>query len=371
MGFHKILPELLLLVAENLSLEDLSNFRLTCYWVWKVLTPLFHKLCLRVGGKLTTLQWAAAHGYAELIELALENGAQIHVPLMIEFSSADLGGSWDIYEDDSRHPCRVANRPRYPDDANAKKRTPLFLAACCGHAKAIKVLLDHGASMQGPPGMMLPVHAAASRGDVPCMQAFIRPGFDINARGVEESTLLHYAVNGGVEMMRYILQLDGGRNLINARTSEGFTPLHSLADINCTDQRLKMELLLQYGADIYMRDNCGDTVAHRFMLLRNRECLQFLIDAGFHLHTRGKSGSTILHTAISRGKKMVKYILEIEGVEKILEMKDDYQLTALDYASRHGYLSKIKSMLEYAQAHGRTKKAKSKGLGGKRTITQF
>ena len=371
MGFHKILPELLLLVAQYLKLEDLSSFCLTCYWVRKVLTPLFHKLCLRIGGKLTTLQWAAVCGYTELIELVLFNGAKIHIPLMIELSRADLGDSWELYAEDSRHPCRVANSLEYPDYANARRRTPLFLAACCGHAKAIKVLLDHGASMQGPPGMMTPVHAAASRGDIPCMQAFIRPGFDINARGFEESTLLHYAVTGGVEMMRYILQLDGGRNLVNAQTSEGFTPLHSLADTNCTDQRLKMELLLQYGADIYIRDNHGDTVAHSFVSLGNRKCLQFLIDAGFHLHTRGYAGCTILHTAIYSGKKIVKYILEIEGVEKLLEMKDDDQLTALDYASRDGDLSKIKSMLEYALAHGRTKKAKSKGLGGKRTTTKF
>ena len=371
MGFHKILPELLLLVAEYLSLEDLSSLRSTCYWVSKVLKPLFHKLCLRICGELTTLQWAAVRGYTELIELALSNGAKIDVPLKFELTRADLGDSWDLYVEDSRHPCRVANGPRYLDDKDTRTRTPLFLAACCGHAKAIKVLLDHGASMQGPPGMMTPVHAAAARGNIPSVQAFIRPGFDINARGYEESTLLHYAVTGGVEMMRFILQLDGGRNLVNAQTSKGFTPLHSLADTNCTDQRLKMELLLQYGADIYMRNNCGDTVAHSFVLLRNRECLKFLINAGFHLHTRGNSGRTILHTAIYSGKKIVKYILEIEGVEKLLEMKDDDQLTALDYASRSGDLSKIKSMLEYGQVYGRTKKAKSKGLGGKRTTTQF
>ena len=229
MGFHKIPPELLTLVAENLSLGDLSSFRSTCYKVWKVLTPLFHKLCLRIGGKLTTLQWAAVRGYTELIELALFNGAQINVPLMVQLNRADLGVSWKLYAEDSRHPCRVANSPKYYDNANAKRRTLLFLAACCGHAKAIKVLLDHGASMHGPPGMMTPVHAAASLGDVPCMQAFIRPGFDINARGAKESTLLHYAITGGVEMMRYILQLDGGRNLVNSRTSEGFTPLHTSA----------------------------------------------------------------------------------------------------------------------------------------------
>ena len=367
MGFHKILPELLLLVAEYLSLKDLSSFRSACYWVWKVLTPLFHKLCLRVGGKLTTLQWAAVRGYTELIELALFNGAKINEPLMVELSRADLGGSSKLYAEDSRHPCRVANSPKYPNDANAKKRTPLFLAACCGHATAIKVLLDQGASMQGPAGMMTPVHAAASRGDVSCMQVFIRPGFDINARGAKKSTLLHYAVTGGVEMMRYILQLKGGRNLVNARTSKGLTPLHSLADINCMGQRLKMELLLQYGADMYMRDNRGHTVAHYFVLLGNSECLQFLIDVGFQLDTRGEGGSTILHTAIYSGEKIVKYILGIEGGEKLIEIKDDYLLTALDYAGEDGDLSKIKSMLEDRQAHRRTRKTKWKGLRGKIT----
>ena len=367
MGFHKIPPELLLLVAEYLSLKDLSSFHSACYWAWKVLTPLFQKRCLRVNGILTSLQWAAVRGYTELIELALFNGAEINVPLMVKLSRAHLGVSSKLYAEDSRHPCSVANSPDYPYDTIAKKRTPLFLAACCGHANAIKVLLDHGASMQGPTGIMTTVHAAASRGDVPCMQAFIRPGFDIYARGAKESTVLHYAVTGGVEMMRYILQLDGGRNLVNARTSEGFTPLHSLTGINCTGQKLKMELLLQYGADIYSRDNYGNTVAHHFVMGGNSECLQVLIDAGFHLPTRGTVGRTILHTAIYSGKKIVKYILGIEGGDKLIDIKDDFRLTALDYTSRNGNLSKIKRMLEYRQVHRRTKKRKWRRLEGKST----
>ena len=363
-----MLPELLLLVADRLSLVDLSNFRFTCYWVCNVLTPHFQKLCLKDIGQLTTLQWAAIRGHAKLIKLAILKGAEIDVPLKGPLTLAALCVRGKLYKNIHRHPCNLAHyHSSYYYDEYATKRTPPFLAACCGHADAIEVLLDHGASMWCLGRVMTATHVAASQGNVACTEAFVRPGFDINATGFEESTILHHAITGGVEMMRYILQLKGGRNLINARTSKGLTPLHSLADINCTGQRLKMELLLQYGADMYMRDNRGHTVAHYFVLLGNSECLQFLIDAGFQLDTRGEGGSTILHTAIYSGEKIVKYILGIEGGEKLIEIKDDYLLTALDYAGEDGDLSKIKSMLEDRQAHRRTRKTKWKGLRGKIT----
>ena len=134
---------------------------------------------------------------------------------------AALGVRGKLYKNDFQHPCKLANDySAYHFDGNATRRTPLFLAACCGHADAIEVLLDNGASTWCPGRIMTPAHVAASQGNVACMQAFVHPGFDINAPGFQKNTILHHAIIGGIEMMKYILQLNGGKNLVNARNSE-------------------------------------------------------------------------------------------------------------------------------------------------------
>ena len=359
MGFYDMLPELLLLVADRLSLVDLSNFRFTCYWVCNVLTPHFQKLCLKDIGQLTTLQWAAIRGHAKLIKLAILKGAEIDMPLMGRLPIAALGDRSKLYKNDHRHPCELANNySSYYCVENTLSRTPLFLAACCGQADAIEVLLDHGASMQCLGGIMTLVNVAASHGNVACMQALVRPGFDINATGFQESTILHYAVTGGVEMMKYILQLHGGKNLVNAKTSRGYTPLHNVAFsiVDGDSQRLQTELLLQHGADMYALDNAGYTPAYYFASWGKADCLQVLIDAGFDLQTRGEGGKIIVHRAICGGEKIVLDLLELEAGRPIIEVEDDYGSTALEYAVTY-HLEKIEDVLSshHAQRSSRKK----------------
>ena len=353
-----MLPELLLLVADNLSLEDLSSFRSTCYWVCNVLTPHFQRLCLKDSGQLTTLQWAAICGHAKLIKLAILKGANIDVPLIGPQPIDALGVRGKCYEHDHRHPCYLASKCSTIYHAgNATRRTPLFLAACCGHADVIKVLLDHCASTQYRGSIKTPTHVAASHGNGACMQAFVRPGFDINAIGFEERTILHFAIYGGVEMMKYILQLDGGKNLVNAKTCKGITPLHRVAtsgvDRDC--QRSETELLMQYGANIYAWDNAGYTPAHYFASWGKIDCLQVLIDAGFDLQTRAVCGKTILHCAIHGGAKMVLDLLGLEAGRSIINIEDNYGSTALDYAMVC-HMEKIEKVLSCHNARRSAKK---------------
>ena len=347
MGFYNILPELLLLVADNLSLGDLINFRSTCSWVKKVLTSPFQKLCLQDVGTLTALQWAAVRGHAKLIELAISNGAAIDLPFSGDLRLPTLGVRGNVFQKYFMHPCELAHKDLYSKNNKSTFLTPLFHAACYSHVKAIKVLLDHGARTKYFDGIMTPAHAAATQGNVLCMQPFVRPGFDINFRGAYQTTILHHATLGGKAMLKYILELDGGTSLVNAKTRSGLTPLHCLrtraGNLDC--QRSQVELLLQYGADIYARDNDGNTPAHSFAYWGDTECLQALIDAGFDLHTRGKCGKTILHCAMIRRKETLTYLLGLEKGRDIIDIEDDHQLTVLDYASTHPFHLRVAEIL--------------------------
>ena len=342
-----MLPELLLLVADHLSVGDFINFRLTCHWVKDVLTPPFHKLCLQDVDELTVIQWAAIRGHAKLIKLAILNGAEKDLPFLGDLTMRPIDGRIQRYKCYFRHPNMLTNTGIFYNGNNSEYRTPLFFAAGCGNVKAIEVLLDLGARTQFN-GLMTPAHAAATQWDVLCMQAFVRPGFDINVRGHNEYTFLHYAIVGGEGMLKYILQLDGGKNLVNARTRSGLTPLHCIcktgSNIDC--KKSQIELLLQYGADIYARDKDGYTPAHTFAYWGQHECLQVLIDAGFDMHTTGKCGKTILHcTARWNRKKTLEYLLGLKKGRDIIDMEDNHQLTALDYAYRASDWSLVELLL--------------------------
>ena len=205
MGFYNMVPELLLLVADNLSLDDVINFRSTCSWVKNALTPPFQKLCLQDVGKLTALQWAAVRGHAKLIELAISNNAAIDLPFLSGLRFHTPGGNGNLHNEGFTSPCVLANTDLYHNNTLSSFLTPLFHAACLRHVKVIEVLLDHGARTKYLDGSMTPAHAAATQEDLLCMQAFVRPGFDINVRGSYETTFLHHATLGGAAMLKYIL----------------------------------------------------------------------------------------------------------------------------------------------------------------------
>ena len=332
MGILDFPNELLFLVAKDFSIRDLTMFRSTSSRLLSILTPHFQQLCLQDIGELTALQWAAVRGHVELIDLAISNGAEIDAPVRGQLEEAALSM---VDRPDYSFTCKLANDSAETDAKDSIIRTPLFLAACCGRTKAIAFLLKLGASMQCFGGMMTPAHISARRGDIDCMEAFITPSFDFNARGCDYSTILHEAIISGAEMVMYLLQLEGGKKLVNARASDGSTPLHRVlpsSGFDNTTTSLMVELLVQTGADIYLGNDRGDTPAHHFVRWGNVECLQALIAAGLDFNVRGRYGQTILHAAVHAGKEIAEYLLGQEEGRRLIGVGDFYGSTPLHYA---------------------------------------
>ena len=332
MGILNFPTELLLLVAENLSLGDLSKFRSASQQICLALTPRFERLCLQDIGELTALQWAAVRGHAELINLAILNGAEIDKPLRGRLDEAALSmydiHNWNLI-------CEMAY---YGADTEAKDsilRTPLYLAACSGHLEAIRALLKLGASMERLAEMNTPAHISAHRGDVDCMRAFIGAKFVINTRGRGGRTILHEAMNGGVEMAMYLLQLEGGGELVNARDSWRQTPLHyAMKSYDLSDKsRVMAEVLLKHGADIHAKDQWEDTPAHIAARMGDVNSMRVFTAAGIDFHARGESGDTILHRAIRNDREgVLEHLLGQEGGRSIIHVRNDDRDTPLDIA---------------------------------------
>ena len=297
--------ELLLMVAENLAIGDLSRFRSTSQRLHILLTPHYKKLCLKDTGKLTVLQWAAVRGHVELIELAISNGPGIDKPL-----GSTLDKSAPHISDRPSSVCQFANLECVDHGKNAIPRTPLYLAACSRKAVAIQALLKAGATMQCLEGMSTPAHVAATTGDVNCMQAFISGRFDIHTIGCRDHTILHQATYGGVKMVRYVLEHAEGERLINVKNVGNRTPLHLVAGgySDRYNRREITELLVQHGADIHMMDWKGNSPAHLAALSGDVDTMRVLIAAGIDFHARGAHGKTIFHRATCNRKGVLEYL---------------------------------------------------------------
>ena len=154
--------------------------------------------------------------------------------------------------------------------------------------------------------------------------------------------------------MEYILQLEGGVNLVNLHDDKGCTPLIQLAttyDHSHLLRRKMAELLLQHSADIYVRDNNGDMAAHHFAWRGRVGCLQPIIEAGFHLLSRGQYGGTILHRAVVGGETMIEYLLGLDGGKMIIDIENDDGKTPLQLASEMGNVGPVMKLL---MRHGAT-----------------
>lgn len=147
------------------------------------------------------------------------------------------------------------------------ERTPLHLAIL--NSEIVKLLLRHGADMeiQDKHGLT-PAHRAACYRlpgiDPESLRVFIDAGFNLSTRTMFDQTVLHYAAEtfDKQEAMEDLLKQPGV--IINARDSNGVTPLAWAANRKPGPEREWMiSLLVQYGANPEIPDFWGDTPAYK------------------------------------------------------------------------------------------------------------
>lgn len=132
------------------------------------------------------------------------------------------------------------------NEPNPEGFTPLGLAAFFGHLDAVKVLLDHGAAVDGTDksrfgNTALDAAVAANHADL--VRALLAAGASPNVRDSADYTPLHKAAaNGNAEVVRMLLER--GADVTAARKGGG-TPL---ADATAKGHGQVAELLRAHGA---------------------------------------------------------------------------------------------------------------------------
>ncbi len=222
---------------------------------------------------MTALQICAARGSVGLIEKLLQYGAPV---------DSTRTGHW----------------------------TALQLAAHSGHADAIRVLVQHNATMNHPYPWTSPLHIAACQGHASAVYLLLDLGADILSIDQNGANVLHSAVQAccckpgqedcpHIEALQEIL-LFARKNGLSIKQMDEATRHQTSILATCldVDNLNLLQVLLKYGADVNEKNEGNETALHKAVWSGNSMAVECLLRSGANTEPRDSWGYTPLHNAI-------------------------------------------------------------------------
>ncbi|NXG40811.1 ASB9 protein, partial [Psilopogon haemacephalus] len=193
------------------------------------------------------LHEASIHGRLLALKNLIQQGSAVNVLTADQVSplhEACLGGHPACASLLIKHGAQV-------DAVSAEWQTPLFSACVSGSVACLALLLQHGASLHPPSDLASPIHEAARRGHVQCVELLWSQGVDIDRSIPHLGTPLYLACEGQqVTCARRLLE--AGADVNRGKGSD--SPLHAAAR-SCSLELVT--LLLDFGADTWGKNAEG------------------------------------------------------------------------------------------------------------------
>lgn len=180
-------------------------------------------------------------------------------------------------------------------------KTPLIYAVEYGLTDAVLMVLGHGADVNARDKWhRTALHHAAETGNFAVIEALMRHGADVDARNAQCDTPLTIAV----KEMNYatVKALLAHNPDVDAQDDNGHTSLyHAILSLEQSDRGI-IEMLLQHGADVNIRDYISEPLLTA--VVRTSFCdakdVQLLLRHGADVNARDRIGGTALHAAVHR-----------------------------------------------------------------------
>uniref|UniRef100_A0A1X7VBH3 Uncharacterized protein n=2 Tax=Amphimedon queenslandica TaxID=400682 RepID=A0A1X7VBH3_AMPQE len=211
-----------------------------------------------------------------------------------------------------------------------------IISLLCKKRKGLVTELDvHG---------RIPLHSAATSGNVGAIKSLLDHGSDISAVDNDQYTPMHWAVaSGQPEALNELISHGATLDVVE---KNGATPLHLAAQVSAPisgiddDEALNIsngakqciEILLKAGANVLAADGEGRQPLHWALQLQdNTDAVDLLISGGTNPNTKVTDGLPGLHIAAKYGiTENCRHLIEVHGVDG--NTIDDYGQTPLFYA---------------------------------------
>uniref|UniRef100_A0A3Q2P2S6 Ankyrin repeat domain 52 n=1 Tax=Fundulus heteroclitus TaxID=8078 RepID=A0A3Q2P2S6_FUNHE len=321
--------------------------------------------CLDVNGN-TPLHIAARYGQELLTSTLLTNGAArgrqgIHGMLPLHFAALfgfpdccrkllSNGQFYNVIQD--------GQVPTLEFDINSPDdygRTCLHAAASGGNVECLNLLINNGAELDIKDDLgRSPLHYAAANGNSQCTISLVRAGAEVNEADLTGCSPLHYAAAShtfsGKSKQKYLLKLkevffflfyfrcldfllDNGANP-TLKNSMGYSAVHYAAAYG-NKQHLELLLEISFNCLEEVESNIPVSPLHLAAYYGHCEALYLLCETLVSLDVRDIDGQTALHLAAKRGfSKCVEVLLEHQASYTLKDYKQ--KRTALHAAAAEG-----------------------------------
>jgi ankyrin repeat protein/L-ascorbate metabolism protein UlaG (beta-lactamase superfamily) len=227
---------------------------------------------------------------------------------------------------------------RSPNE-NPTRDLPLHTAATAGQVEIVRLLLDSGAEIDGlDSDGSTPLHCAAVSRKPEVVRLLLSRGADVNRRDRNGAYGLSFAASAGDSAcIRMILDAGADMNLftpqgttllhyacprgtwwlvdrilaaggdINRGNLEGVTPMHLVCQGRFPD---RLEAMIARGANLAVADSDGFTPLHHACMFNRPEMARVLLEHGADANAMDDGGSTPLIWASRGDPAMVRLMLE-------------------------------------------------------------
>ena len=230
-----------------------------------------------------------------------------------------------------------------------------WMTNCEAAVATARLLLDRGADIDFQGGLHTQqasaLMEAAQSGCVPLVELLLTRGADVDLRLDDGSTALLMACGENPRIFR--LLVDYGADLED-RDSYGNSSLLKVSGDDSLSEEPEdtVRMLVNLGADIHSRNDLGETALFKAATNGYHRIIQVLTEYGADIHARSKRGRSVLFTAIERYRPsydIVSLLLEL-GVD--VNLQDSAGDTALTRAAAQRKLDGVKLLLGHgANAH--------------------